>query len=151
MRRALATPDALRAPGVWLALDDCGPVYSALGYRKPLPVNSVNIARSFVGDLETHNPNAQIVLAIIELAHALGMSVTAAGAETPGQLNTLRAMPSDQAQGYLLGRPMPVSSMGEVLAAQCVVPADLPLPRSRLPHPAARVMTVRNPVARRGL
>ncbi len=113
----MPTLNALRTLGVSLALDDFGTGYSSLSYLKQLPVDSVKIDRSFVADLETDNPNAQIVLAIIELAHALGMSVTAEGTETHGQLDTLRAMRSDHAQGYLLGRPMSGTALTGVLDA----------------------------------
>jgi diguanylate cyclase (GGDEF)-like protein len=102
----MPTLNALRTLGVSLALDDFGTGYSSLSYLKQLPVTSVKIDRSFVGDLEANASNGQIVLAIIELAHALGMSVTAEGAETVEQLAALKAMRSDMAQGYLLGRPM---------------------------------------------
>jgi diguanylate cyclase (GGDEF)-like protein len=107
----MPTLNALRTLGVSLALDDFGTGYSSLSYLKQLPVTSVKIDRSFVGDLEGNAHNSQIVLAIIELAHALGMSVTAEGAETHQQLAALTAMHSDMAQGYLLGRPMAPDAM----------------------------------------
>jgi EAL domain-containing protein (putative c-di-GMP-specific phosphodiesterase class I) len=112
----MPTLNALRTLGVSLALDDFGTGYSSLSYLQQLPVTTVKIDRSFVGDLEGGSPNSQIVLAIIELAHALGMSVTAEGAETPRQLQTLKAMRSDKAQGYLLGRPMAANALQELLA-----------------------------------
>jgi diguanylate cyclase (GGDEF)-like protein len=125
----MPTLNALRTLGVSLALDDFGTGYSSLSYLKQLPVNIVKIDRSFVNDLGNVTPNSQIVLAIIDLAHALGMRVTAEGAETPTQLNTLRAMGSDQAQGYLLGKPMPREALGEVLQ-QSLVSDALPTPRA---------------------
>jgi len=67
------------------------------------------------------------VLAIIELAHALGMSVTAEGAETHSQLDTLRGMRSDHAQGYLIGRPMPSSSLTNVLLGAAPVVEQMPI------------------------
>ncbi|MFN2538146.1 MAG: putative bifunctional diguanylate cyclase/phosphodiesterase [Mycobacteriales bacterium] len=109
--------NALRALGVSLALDDFGTGYSSLSYLKQLPVNTVKIDRSFVNDLGQDTPNSQIVLAIIDLAHALGMSVTAEGTETCSQLETLRTMGSDHAQGYLLGRPMTSAALGHVMTA----------------------------------
>jgi diguanylate cyclase (GGDEF)-like protein len=111
----MPTLRALRTLGVSLALDDFGTGYSSLSYLTQLPVNSVKIDRSFVADLRPANPNSQIVVAIIDLAHALGMSVTAEGAETEHQLATLRAMQSDHAQGYLLGRPVTSTAIDEVL------------------------------------
>jgi diguanylate cyclase (GGDEF)-like protein len=114
----MPTLHALRTLGVSLALDDFGTGYSSLSYLKELPVNSVKIDRSFVQDLDGETYNAQIVLAIIDLAHALGMSVTAEGAETNAQLATLKAMRSDHAQGYLLGRPVAHSQLDRRLIEQ---------------------------------
>jgi len=125
----MPTLNALRVLGVSLALDDFGTGYSSLSYLRQLPVTSVKIDRSFVGDLDTDSPNAQIVLAIIELAHALGMSVTAEGAETTTQLSVLKAMHSDQVQGYLLGRPMPGGEIGHILDALPAATVQPPMPR----------------------
>jgi len=120
---------ALRTLGVSLALDDFGTGYSSLSYLKELPVTSVKIDRSFIGDLEIDSPNSQIVLAIIELAHALGMRVTAEGAETEQQLDVLKSMKSDQAQGYLLGRPMSPAALSAMLAASLGADCPVPVPR----------------------
>jgi diguanylate cyclase (GGDEF)-like protein len=120
--------NALRTLGVSLALDDFGTGYSSLSYLKQLPVNTVKIDRSFVSDLGSNGPNSQIVLAIIDLAHALGMSVTAEGAETYGQLDMLKAMRSDHAQGYLLGRPMSSEALCDVMTSDARV-AAMPSPR----------------------
>ena len=113
----MPTLNALRTLGVSLALDDFGTGYSSLSYLQRLPVTTVKIDRSFVGDLDADGHNGQIVLAIIELAHALGMSVTAEGAETETQLSALKAMRSDQAQGYLLGRPMPPEALQDMVTS----------------------------------
>ncbi|MBV9486141.1 MAG: EAL domain-containing protein [Frankiaceae bacterium] len=125
---------ALRTLGVSLALDDFGTGYSSLSYLKELPVNSVKIDRSFVHDLDASTHNGKIVLAIIELAHALGMSVTAEGAETNGQLDTLKAMRSDHAQGYLLGRPVEhwhiERRLDEQRPQSCSTTAGLPTQRN---------------------
>jgi diguanylate cyclase (GGDEF)-like protein len=121
--------NALRTLGVSLALDDFGTGYSSLSYLKQLPVNTVKIDRSFVADLGSNGPNSQIVLAIIELAHALGMSVTAEGAETYGQLDMLTAMRSDHAQGYLLGRPMSSEALGDVMTSGAGIGLAVPSPR----------------------
>jgi EAL domain-containing protein (putative c-di-GMP-specific phosphodiesterase class I) len=121
--------NALRTLGVSLALDDFGTGYSSLSYLKQLPVNTVKIDRSFVSDLGSNGPNSQIVLAIIELAHALGMSVTAEGAETYGQLDMLTAMRSDHAQGYLLGRPMSSEALADVMTSRAGTGMAVPFPR----------------------
>ena len=111
---ALPKLRALKAIGVSLALDDFGTGYSSLSYLRLLPVDSVKIDRSFIIEL-TDERNRRIVKAIIDLAHALGLSVTAEGIETEQQLATLRELSCDVAQGYLLGRPMLAPKMTQLL------------------------------------
>jgi diguanylate cyclase (GGDEF)-like protein len=113
---ALPILNALRTLGVSLALDDFGTGYSSLSYLKQLPVNSVKIDRSFVADLDSNIDNCEIVSAIISLAHTLGLSVTAEGAETKAQLEALQRMGSDHAQGYFLGHPRPARALDRVMA-----------------------------------
>jgi diguanylate cyclase len=125
----MPTLHALRALGVSLALDDFGTGYSSLSYLRQLPVNSVKIDRSFVSDLGENTANTQIVLAIIDLAHALGMSVTAEGAETQEQLASLRSMQSDHAQGYVLGRPLSSMAATDVIDEHSHDPARDSRPR----------------------
>jgi diguanylate cyclase (GGDEF)-like protein len=129
----MPTLHALRALGVSLALDDFGTGYSSLSYLRQLPVNSVKIDRSFVSDLGESTANTQIVLAIIELAHALGMSVTAEGAETQDQLASLRAMNSDHAQGYVLGRPLSSMATTDVIDEHSHDPATVARPPAVAP------------------
>ena len=131
--------NALRALGVTLALDDFGTGYSSLSYLKQLPVNSVKIDRSFVSDLDSNIDNAEIVRAIISLAHTLGMSVTAEGAETDDQLAALRTMGSDHAQGYVLGRPLPEQAVSSLLA-------NLGIRIKRRPPTAYRVCPCLRPI-----
>ena len=115
---------ALKAIGVRLALDDFGTGYSSLSYLRQMPVDSVKVDRSFITDLGDDQRNRSIVHAIIELAHALGMSVTAEGIETEGQLAQLRELSSNLAQGYLLGRPMHPEQLTERLDAAANPVAD---------------------------
>ncbi len=77
----------------------------------------MKIDRGFVDGLDADNHNARIVVAIIDLAHALGMSATAEGAETDRQLATLRDMRCDLVQGFVLGRPVAADKLGLVLRA----------------------------------
>jgi diguanylate cyclase len=111
---ALPKLRALKAIGVSLALDDFGTGYSSLSYLRQLPVDSLKIDRSFVVDL-TADGGRRIVKAIVDLAHAFGVSVTAEGVETEEQLAVLHDLATDLAQGYLLGPPMPREHMTQRL------------------------------------
>jgi diguanylate cyclase (GGDEF)-like protein len=114
---ALPILNALRVLGISLALDDFGTGYSSLSYLKRLPVSSVKIDQSFISDLEGDTGDCEIVRAIVSLAHTMGLSVTAEGVETQAQLDILRAMGSEHAQGYVLGRPGAPEMLTELFAA----------------------------------
>ncbi len=113
----LATLNDLKTIGVGLALDDFGTGYSSLSYLQRLPVDSVKIDRSFVLGLGTDGPDTRIVRAIIEMARALGIVVTAEGVETEEQLERLISLHSDLGQGFLLGRPQPADELSSLVAA----------------------------------
>jgi diguanylate cyclase (GGDEF)-like protein len=104
---------ALRSQGVHLSIDDFGTGYSSLAYLKRFPVESLKIDRSFIDGLGQESEDTSIVEAIIRLAHALELSAVAEGLETPTQLETLRTLGCDFAQGFLLGRPLPAEAIGE--------------------------------------
>ena len=108
---------ALRAMGVRVALDDFGTGYSSLSYLQHLPFDVIKIDRSFVRDLERGGTSRRIVEAILGLAHGLGAKVVAEGVETTGQLRVLAQMGCDQAQGFLLGRPMEAEQLATLLRA----------------------------------
>jgi EAL domain-containing protein (putative c-di-GMP-specific phosphodiesterase class I) len=99
----------LRALGVSIAIDDFGTGYSALSYLQQLPVDYLKIDRSFVQEISGGTNPPRLIQAIVTMAHGLGIKVTAEGVETEQQLAALREMGCDQVQGYLLGRPLPVS------------------------------------------
>ncbi len=120
----VSTLNQVRNLGVGVSIDDFGSGYSSLRYLRELPVTGVKLDRSFVHGLET-DPGAQaMVKGIVSLAHAIGLSVTAEGIETAGQLALLCAIGCDQGQGYLLARPGPVSTEGPTLRVD--VPVDPP-------------------------
>ena len=114
MKNTLESQQALkrfRDMGVHIAIDDFGTGFSSMGYLKRFPLHSLKIDRSFVKDLQEDNEDAAIATAIISMAHALGLRVTAEGVETQAQREFLARQGCDEIQGYLVSRP--------VAAAQC--------------------------------
>ncbi|MDP9394590.1 MAG: EAL domain-containing protein [Actinomycetota bacterium] len=115
---ARAALHRLRAAGVTLSIDDFGTGYSSLAWLKGLPVTYLKIDRAFVTNLETDSRDVAIVRSIVELAHALGVSVVAEGVETPGGAQVLAALGVDLAQGYWFSRPLPATDLHDWLAAR---------------------------------
>jgi EAL domain-containing protein (putative c-di-GMP-specific phosphodiesterase class I) len=93
--------------GVRLSIDDFGTGYSSLAYLKRLPVDELKIDKSFVLGLVTDRDDAAIVRATIDLAHHMGLTVTAEGVEDARALEMLRRLGCDLAQGEHIGAPMP--------------------------------------------
>jgi diguanylate cyclase (GGDEF)-like protein/PAS domain S-box-containing protein len=102
------TLNALKDLGVRLVIDDFGTGYSSLSYLKRLPVDALKIDQAFVDGLGHGAEDAAIVSAVIGLARGLGVLTVAEGVETQRQLDELRALGCDFAQGFFLGRPRPM-------------------------------------------
>ena len=107
----LAILTELDRMGVMLSIDDFGTGYSSLAYLKQLPVDELKIDKSFVMDMEENDNDAVIVRSTIDLAHNLGLKVTAEGVETQGVWDVLSILGCDRSQGYFMGRPMPVEKL----------------------------------------
>jgi diguanylate cyclase (GGDEF)-like protein len=106
--RALVTLERLNAMGFKLSIDDFGTGYSSLAYLKRLPVDELKIDQSFVRNMQSDADDAMIVRSTIDLAHNLGIMVVAEGVENAQVWDMLRTLHCDQAQGYHMGRPMPI-------------------------------------------
>jgi len=113
--RALTVLEDLKAIGVRLALDDFGTGYSSLSHLHAFPIDIVKIDQSFVGRITFDRGAAAIVAAVTSLAHELGMSVVAEGVETSSQVERLREIGCDAAQGYYIARPMSPADVSTML------------------------------------
>ncbi len=106
-QRALQTLKRLHDMGLRLSIDDFGTGYSSLAYLKQMPLHELKIDKSFVMSMERDRADMKIVRSTIDLAHNLGLTVTAEGIETAQSFAILRAMQCDEAQGYFMAKPMP--------------------------------------------
>ena len=95
----------LKEREIQLCLDDFGTGYSSLSYLRYLPVDTVKIDRSFIRP-EINNTNYDIIKAIVDLAHSLGLDVIAEGIETEAQLEILRGLGCEYGQGFLFAYPL---------------------------------------------
>ncbi|VXB75655.1 Sensory box protein [Arthrobacter sp. 9AX] len=114
---ALDSLTALKNLGVGLAVDDFGTGYSSLTYLKKFPIDELKIDRSFINGLGSDSGDSAIVGSCIDLAHAVGIRAVAEGVETSGQVQTLKDMGCDLAQGFHFARPLPAPALKEWLDA----------------------------------
>lgn len=104
--RAVATLEKLKQMGVSITIDDFGTGYSSLSYLTRLPIQGVKIDQRFVHGLEQNRNDEAITQAIIALSHSLGLRVIAEGIETIAQFEFLKGHGCEEAQGYLISRPL---------------------------------------------
>jgi EAL domain-containing protein (putative c-di-GMP-specific phosphodiesterase class I) len=105
----------LKNLGLTLVMDDFGTGYSSITYLKSFPVDIRKMDRSMIEGIDEDPENEAIVSATAGLAHALGLEVVAEGVETAGELDKLRSMGCDFAQGYYWQRPCSAEKMTELL------------------------------------
>ena len=106
--RAVNLLRRLKALGIRIAMDDFGTGYSSLSYLQSFPFDKIKIDRSFILNLGATPQSAEIVRAVLSLAHALHIPVVAEGVETESQRAFLAGETCEEMQGYLIGRPEPI-------------------------------------------
>lgn len=114
----------VRERGLSIAIDDFGTGFSSLSYLDQLPADRIKIDRAFVEHLENNDRGARIAKLIVPLGHQLGMKVVAEGVETELQLQALRQLGCDEAQGYLFARPMRLEELLAWLDARAQSPSE---------------------------
>lgn len=106
---------ALSSRGIAIAIDDFGTGSSTFERLRNISFDRIKIDRSFVKSIVESEGDAEIVRAMISMAHARELKTTAEGVETPEQRDLLRSFGCDELQGFLLGKPMPSSQLSQFL------------------------------------
>ncbi len=114
--KLMDTLTRFRIKGIGLAIDDFGVGYSTLMQLRQLPFTELKIDRFFIEDAPTSKDSELIVKSIIDLAHGLGLTVTAEGVETGEQMILLRELGCDVAQGFFVARPLEPDKLAEWIA-----------------------------------
>jgi len=114
--RAVLMLNDLRDRGIDINIDDFGTGYSNLGYLTQLPISALKIDRSFVSMIDEDGSNDDIVRAIITLARSLKLGVIAEGVESPAQLQALKGLGCEAAQGFLFAPAMSFADLCDFLA-----------------------------------
>lgn len=107
----LATLHALRSHGMHLSLDDFGTGYSSMSYLTRLPLNNLKVDQSFVRNLPHDKESLAIVRAIVSLAKAIGLTVTAEGIEDLAQARVLQSFACEMLQGYYISKPISAQAL----------------------------------------
>nr|WP_268744319.1 EAL domain-containing protein [Leptolyngbya sp. Heron Island J] len=105
---------------IQISIDDFGTGYSSLSYLHRLPIHTLKIDRSFVGNMHLKNPNYQVVNTILALSKQLGLTVVAEGIETPQHLQQLQTLGCELGQGYLFSKPLTVCDVETLLTGSTI-------------------------------
>jgi diguanylate cyclase (GGDEF)-like protein len=119
----------LRDSGVQISVDDYGTGYSSLSYLRDLPIDELKLDRSFIIPMTHDARTLALVSSTIDLAHRLGLRMVAEGVETTGAYTELTRLGCDQAQGYLMSRPVPAAELDRWLTQRTTTQpsTDIPL------------------------
>jgi len=113
--------ETLRSFGVRISIDDFGVGYSSMSQLLEMPVDELKIDRSFVRALATDARASAVIGSTIELARALHLTVVAEGIETPEDLESVRRLGADVAQGYFIAYPMDADQLDDFLARESLI------------------------------
>jgi diguanylate cyclase (GGDEF)-like protein/PAS domain S-box-containing protein len=122
----------LHALGVRVAIDDFGTGHSSLGYLARFPIDVVKIDQSFVRDIDRDQIKAAIVSAVVALSQAIGSATVVEGVETVAQLEELKNLGCEVAQGFYFARPVSAASFDKLLLANANPTPDLRVVRGAL-------------------
>lgn len=111
----ITTMQALKKLGIRLSIDDFGTGYSSLNYLKSFPIDRLKIDKSFLVGIETNQDDLAITLAMIAMAHSMGLTVIAEGVENEAQLAFLHQNGCDEFQGYYWSQPVPAGEIPALL------------------------------------
>jgi diguanylate cyclase len=112
---AIAKLNEIRALGIRVSIDDFGTGYASLGYLQHFPFDILKLDQCFVRNVDSNPKNAAITIALIQMAHSLGLQVIAEGVETEAERDFLLRHNCDVMQGYLFGRSLPPSELENLL------------------------------------
>jgi EAL domain-containing protein (putative c-di-GMP-specific phosphodiesterase class I) len=115
LTRTIETVRAVRARGSHVALDDFGTGYCSLTWLQQIPVDTVKLDQTFTLRLGKHPPSTAIVESVLRLSAALGLITVAEGVESASQLEQLRLLRCDAAQGFYIARPVPAAELETAL------------------------------------
>lgn len=113
--------DALTAQGIRISIDDFGTGYSSLSYLQRFPISNVKIDRSFITGIPGDPDSVALTEAIVAMARALGMTVTAEGVEDADQVEFLAKAGCQEIQGYYIGKPVTADGFDRLLRAHLSV------------------------------
>jgi diguanylate cyclase (GGDEF)-like protein/PAS domain S-box-containing protein len=119
----------LHTLGVQVAIDDFGTGHSSLGYLARFPIDVVKIDQSFVRDIDHDPVKSAIVSAVVALSQAIGSTTVVEGVETLAQLEELKNLGCDVAQGYYFARPVSAAAFGKMLTSSVASPPELRIVR----------------------